>query len=135
MEKMNFQIDAAASSLKRKAINIAVVLPKAKGEDQYYFRGIWKGIKEAAAELEKYKFHFIYIESEYRMDKIALELQTLYDTMPVSYTHLDVYKRQVKQSARNICPKEKNTWLKAIMRKPSPVLKRQWGKNKRILRL
>ena len=81
VEKMNFQIDAAASSLKRKAINIAVVLPKAKGEDQYYFRGIWKGIKEAAAELEKYKFHFIYIESEYRMDKIALELQTLYDTM------------------------------------------------------
>lgn len=80
VEKMNYQIDAAASSLKRKDIIIAVVLPKPQGEDQYYFRGIWEGIKEAAAEVERYKFKFIYIESEYRMDKIALELKRLYDT-------------------------------------------------------
>ncbi|MBT9778035.1 substrate-binding domain-containing protein [Clostridium sp. MCC353] len=81
VEKMNFQIDAAASSLKRKTINIAVVLPQPKGEDQYYFRGIWEGIKEAAEEVQKYKINFIYIESEYRMDKLSMELQKLYDTM------------------------------------------------------
>lgn len=81
VEKMNFQIDAAASSLKRKTINIAVVLPQPRGEDQYYFRGIWEGIKEAAEEVQKYKINFIYIESEYRMDKLSIELQKLYDTM------------------------------------------------------
>ena len=81
VEKMNFQIDAAASSLKRKTMNIAVVLPQPKGEDQYYFRGIWEGIREAAEEVMKYKINFIYIESEYRIDKLSKELQKLYDTI------------------------------------------------------
>lgn len=81
VERMNYHIDEAASSLKRKEINIAVVLPMAQGEERFYFRGIWEGIKSAAAELVKFKVNLLYFESEYSLDKIPLELKHIYDTI------------------------------------------------------
>ena len=81
VERMNYHVDEAASSLKRKALTIAVVLPRTQGEDRFYFRGIWEGVKQAAADLGKYKVEFRYFESEYSLDKMANELQRIYDTI------------------------------------------------------
>lgn len=81
VERMNYHVDEAASSLKRKVLTIAVALPRNHGEERFYFRGIWEGIRQAAANLGKYKVEFRYFESEYSLDKMAMELQRIYDTI------------------------------------------------------
>ena len=79
VERCNFQLNESASLLRRGAQNVAVVLPKAKDEDQYYFRGIWEGIRAAAANLQSHPLNFHYVESEFSMDRISEELMRLYD--------------------------------------------------------
>lgn len=81
VEKMDYHIDEAASSLKRKILNIAVVMPKACGEERFFLRGVWQGIKEVDAELGSNKVHFQYIESDYGLYCISDQLRILYDTM------------------------------------------------------
>ncbi|MDY3920273.1 MAG: LacI family DNA-binding transcriptional regulator [Candidatus Limivivens sp.] len=77
--RSNYQIDEAASVLKRSAKTIAVVLPKAQKEDRFYFRGIWRGIREAAQGMEQYKLDFQCIESEFPLSQIWRELERVYD--------------------------------------------------------
>ena len=79
VEKTDYQIDEVASMLKRKELNVAVVLPKAAGEDKYYFRGIWQGIEEAARSLRRYKINYSFFQSDYRLDNMAMALRELYD--------------------------------------------------------
>ena len=79
IERTNYQINTIAASMKRKAIVIAVVLPKPVGDERFYYRGIWKGVKESAEKLKTYKVEFRFIESEYGQSQIALELQKLFD--------------------------------------------------------
>lgn len=81
VERMDYHVDEAASSLKRKVLTIAVVLPRTSGEERFYFRGIWEGIRLAAEDLGKYKVEFRYFESEYSLDRMAMELQQIYDTI------------------------------------------------------
>lgn len=79
VERSHYQVDEMASVLKRAARNIAVVLPKAENEDRFYFRGIWRGIREAAAGMSHYKLNFSFIESEHPLSQIARELECVYD--------------------------------------------------------
>lgn len=81
VKRLNYHVDEAASSLKRKVMNIAVVLPQAYDEEQFYFRGIWEGIKQVAADIGKFKVNFLYFESEYCLDKMAMALQQVYDSI------------------------------------------------------
>lgn len=81
IERTHYQIDSAAASLKRKTLVIAVVLPKSEGDERFYFRGLWKGIRLAAEKLMAYKIEFRYIESSYGLKHISLELQNLFDTI------------------------------------------------------
>ncbi len=80
VERMNYHVDEAASSLKRKELNIAVVLPRPQGEERFYFRGIWEGVRQAAVDVMKYKVNFLYYESEYSLSQMAQELQQIYDS-------------------------------------------------------
>ncbi len=79
VERCNFQLNESASLLRRGIQEVAVVLPAAKGEERYFFRGIWEGIRAAAANLQAYPLRFRYIESEYSQAEIAKELMHLYD--------------------------------------------------------
>lgn len=81
VERTNYQVDEAASILKRSAKNVVVVLPKAQKEDRFYFRGLWQGIRKAAQEMEQYKIYFRFIESEYPLTQIWCELERVYDEM------------------------------------------------------
>lgn len=81
VEQSNYQVDEAASILKRSAKNVVVVLPKVQNEDRFYFRGIWRGIHKAAREMEQYKIYFRFIESEYPLTQIWRELEKVYDEM------------------------------------------------------
>ncbi|MCI8854090.1 MAG: LacI family transcriptional regulator [Lachnospiraceae bacterium] len=77
--RCNFQLNENASLLRRGAQNVAVVLPKAQGEERYYFRGIWEGIRKEADNLQGNPLNFQYVESEYSLDEISQELMDLYD--------------------------------------------------------
>lgn len=79
IKRTNYQVNSAASAMKRKPLRIVVVLPKCEGEDRFYFRGLWKGIMTAAEKLKPYKVDFQYIESKYGMKNISKELMNLFD--------------------------------------------------------
>ncbi len=79
--RSNYQVDEAASVLKRGAKNVVVVLPKAQDEDRFYFRGIWRGIRKAAQEMEQYKIYFRLVESEYPLSQMWRKLEQVYDEM------------------------------------------------------
>lgn len=79
VERTNYQVDEAASVLKRSAKKVAVVLPKAQKEDRFYFRGLWRGICQAAQEMEQYKIYYQFIESEYPLSQMWKELERVYD--------------------------------------------------------
>ena len=80
IERTNYQINTVAASMNRKPMVIVVVLQKCEGDERFFFRGIWKGVKEAAEKLKEYKMEFRYIESEYGLSKISLALQELFDS-------------------------------------------------------
>lgn len=79
VERSNFQINESASLLRRGVQTAAIVLPAAKGEDRFFFRGIWEGVRTAAANLQGQPLQFRCIESEYSQAEISKELMRLYD--------------------------------------------------------
>lgn len=79
IERTHYQVNSAASAIKRKPLRIVVVLPKCEGEDRFYFRGLWKGIRMAAEKLKPYKVDFEYIESKYGLKDISKALMELFD--------------------------------------------------------
>lgn len=79
VERCNFQLNESASLLRRGVQDVAVVLPAAKDEDRYFFRGIWEGVQTAAASLQAHPLRFRFIESEYSQTDISKELMRLYD--------------------------------------------------------
>ncbi|HHV09541.1 MAG TPA: LacI family transcriptional regulator [Clostridiales bacterium] len=81
VRRTNYQVDEAASVLKRGAKKVVVVLPKAQKEDRFYFRGLWRGIRKAAQGMEQYKIYFHFIESDYPLTQIWRELEWVYDEM------------------------------------------------------
>ncbi len=79
VKKSNFHLNENASLLKRGVQNVMVVLPKMEGEDGFYFRGIWEGIKKTAEGLSRSHFQFRYMEVDYRLDEISQALAKVYD--------------------------------------------------------
>lgn len=49
-KEMNYRPNVLASTLKRGELNIAVVLPNAENENQYYAASLWEGVQAALDE-------------------------------------------------------------------------------------
>lgn len=79
VERCNFQLNENASLLKKGTQNVLIVLPKADGEERFYFRGIWEGIKMGMEKYKTYPMNFEFVESKYRFDEISEELMNVYD--------------------------------------------------------
>ncbi|MDF2614639.1 MAG: hypothetical protein K0S71_2425 [Clostridia bacterium] len=79
VERCNFQVDTAASVLRRNEVNIAVVLPIATGEGRYFFESLWEGAKEIEKELKKSKVNFHFIPMENDINDQNRVLAKLYD--------------------------------------------------------
>ena len=79
VKKSNFHLNENASLLKRGVQNVMVVLPKMEGEDGFYFRGIWEGVRKAAEELSRFHFQFRYEEVDCHLDEISQALARVYD--------------------------------------------------------
>lgn len=77
VERSGYRMNESASLLKRGEQQIMVVLPQMAAEDAYYFRSIWHGIRQAAAQHSLFQFR--YIETPYSMQDMAKELSCVYD--------------------------------------------------------
>lgn len=63
--RMNYSVNTAASSLKRNAIHIAVVLQGLSNPENFFFRKMWEGIAKAEQELHDYRVRISRFECEY----------------------------------------------------------------------
>lgn len=79
VEATNYVIDEAASLMRRDEIKVAVLLPAPIGEDRYFFRGIWNGIRGCEDELKKQKITVQYVESQLGLNGMNRALEELYD--------------------------------------------------------
>ncbi len=74
--EMDYKINIIASTLKRKAIKIAVVLPEATGEERYFYKDIWDGIDGARESLKDFNVEIINIPfkgTNYKLQKQVLQ--------------------------------------------------------------
>lgn len=58
-EKMNYSVNAAASSLKRDVRNIAVIFPVLEDSLNYFSRKLWEGAHEAERELMDFRVSLV----------------------------------------------------------------------------
>lgn len=62
--QMDYSVNTAASSLKRNAIQIAVVLQSLSNPENFFFRKMWDGVAKAEQELLDYRVRFLRLECE-----------------------------------------------------------------------
>lgn len=62
--QMDYSVNTAASSLKRKAVHIAVVLQSLSNPENFFFRKMWEGISKAEQELHDYRVRISRFECE-----------------------------------------------------------------------
>ncbi|AEV28732.1 transcriptional regulator [Sphaerochaeta pleomorpha str. Grapes] len=59
-EELGYTMNYVASSLKRRTMNLAVVLPSEFGSGQYYYRYFWDAIRSCKAEANDLNVHLIF---------------------------------------------------------------------------
>lgn len=64
VDAMDYSVNEAASSLKRRALHIAVILQNIENPDNqnFFFRKMWQGIDRAATQLNDYRVRITRIE-------------------------------------------------------------------------
>lgn len=62
--RMDYSVNVAASSLKRNAVRIAVVLQSLSNPENFFFRKMWDGIAMAEHELQDYRVEIMRFECE-----------------------------------------------------------------------
>ncbi len=65
----DYRPNAAASSLKRKAVRLAAVLPGATDENRYYFSYVWDGVRDYLASMRDFNIELL--EAPYYNDSAA----------------------------------------------------------------
>lgn len=81
--QLGYTTNYVASALKRRQVNLAVVLPEAEGEGKYYFQYLWKGCKAAEKAVEGYNLNVMEYSFSVHDDSGSEEqieiLRNLYD--------------------------------------------------------
>lgn len=54
VKDMNYEVNVIASSLKRKRIKVAIVLPEPVKYEKYFYQYLWKGVDDAIIQLGDY---------------------------------------------------------------------------------
>lgn len=70
---LGYTANYVASALKRRQVNLAVVLPESSGSGKYYFRYIWKGCEAAAEAVSGYNINTIRRTFSSRRDRSSQE--------------------------------------------------------------
>jgi len=74
--KYGYQINGAASALKRGTVRLAAVLPESTGVSQFYYERVWKGVDRCHEELRNYNLEIVkktYRTSSKQEQALALE--------------------------------------------------------------
>ncbi len=85
--KYGYQINGAASALKRGPVRIAVVLPAEGGPSDYYYQNVWKGVKRGIEEQQSYNLKLVkvtYDSNSRRSQEEALRSIELDSDEPLS---------------------------------------------------
>ena len=72
-----YQVNKAASALKRKLLTIAVVAPEPVGASKFYFQYILQGIRDAENELTGMNVNLRYFPTDYSLSDHLAVLKTL----------------------------------------------------------
>lgn len=78
VERSHYQVDESAALLRRNAVNITVLLPKAAGNERFFYRGLWQGVYRAAKKLQRMRAVITFVETECGIDKMGKALEELY---------------------------------------------------------
>lgn len=79
VERSNYQMDEAASMLRRGQFHITVLLPEAARQERFYYRGLWDGIYRGAEQLKKNKVKVTFVETTCGAGHMGEALEKLYD--------------------------------------------------------
>lgn len=77
--EMGYRTNYAASSLKRKTIQLAILLPAPSRFNRYFYQDLWKGLRDFRAEAQEFNVEFLeFTFSGSDVDQ-AKELERIYD--------------------------------------------------------
>lgn len=112
VERSNYQMDEAASTLRRGKLYITILLPKAEKQERFFYRGLWEGIYRGAEELKRNKVNVTFVEATCGAGHMDEALEKLYDETDESLNGLVT-----------ICDDEKSRgWLKRFMGRGTKVV-------------
>lgn len=112
VEKNNYQMDEAASMLRRGQLHITVLLPKAADQERFYYRGLWEGVFRGAEQLKKNKVSVDFVEATCGAGRMYEALEHLYDETDENLNGLVT-----------ICDDEKSRgWLKRFMARGTRIV-------------
>ncbi len=85
-DSYGFQINGAASALKRGLVQIAAVLPSEEGPNRYYYESVWRGVNRCVEELQNYNIQLTKItystNSEKDQEAALLRFGRIFEELP-----------------------------------------------------
>lgn len=113
-KRNNYQLDEQASLLRRDPINLTVLLPKAVGNERFYYRGLWQGIYRGIEDLKKMKVNVRCVETKFGVNELSSALEHLYDASYCDKEKID--------GLVTICDDEQSrSWIQRFMRRGTKV--------------
>lgn len=77
--KMGYKTNYIASSLKRKTIKFAVVLPKHSGNNKYFYKHLWSGTQRLIKEMKEFNIESIEFSYNYTSEGHWKTLKDIYE--------------------------------------------------------
>lgn len=77
--KMGYKTNYIASSLKRKTIRFAVVLPKHSGNNKYFYKHLWSGAQRLIEEMKEFNIESIEFSYNYTSEGHWKTLKDIYE--------------------------------------------------------
>lgn len=77
--QMGYKPNYVASSLKRKTIQFAILLPAPSLTNRYFYRDLWKGLRDFKAEVQQFNVKFLEFTFSGSGSSQAKELENIYN--------------------------------------------------------
>ena len=77
--RMGYTTNYVASSLKRKTVRFAILLPAPSSTNKYYYMDLWKGLRDFKAEVQQFNVQFLEFTFSDSGPSQTKELENIYD--------------------------------------------------------
>lgn len=121
--RSDYKINTTASALRRRKINIAVILPSPQNSDEYYFKYIWQGIDELESELASLNIHLIKYYSSKDKAEYRKHVEYLLKDNSITYHGMVLYTWDNSENFNMLIEKCNYSNLHVFFMNNSPVLK------------